>query len=159
MKDMKSASKNDAVVNNQSKGDVDLATVQSIIVACDAGMGSSAMGASMLRKKVQGAGLNIHVTNLAINSLPESADIVITHKDLTDRARKHAPNAHHISLTNFLDSEMYNQLVTKLLAAQNQSAANDDQMVKVSVMAANDDSFEPQQPSVFQIQRENIHLA
>ncbi|EMR35569.1 MULTISPECIES: PTS mannitol transporter subunit IICBA [Vibrio harveyi group] len=158
MKDMKSASKNDAVVNSQSKGDVDLATVQSIIVACDAGMGSSAMGASMLRKKVQDAGLNIHVTNLAIDSLPESADIVITHKDLTDRARKHAPNAHHISLTNFLDSEMYNQLVTKLLAAQNQSAANDDQMVKVSVMAANDDSFEPQQPSVFQIQRENIHL-
>ncbi|EGR2271363.1 PTS mannitol transporter subunit IICBA [Vibrio parahaemolyticus] len=158
MKDMKSASKNDAVVNNESKGDVDLATVQSIIVACDAGMGSSAMGASMLRKKVQDAGLNVHVTNLAINSLPESADIVITHKDLTDRARKHAPNAHHISLTNFLDSEMYNQLVTKLLAAQKQSAANDDQMVKVSVLAANDDSFEPQQPSVFQIQRENIHL-
>ncbi|PFG45315.1 PTS system D-mannitol-specific IIA component (Fru family) /PTS system D-mannitol-specific IIB component (Fru family) /PTS system D-mannitol-specific IIC component (Fru family) [Vibrio sp. ES.051] len=158
MKDMKSASKNGAVVNNQSKGDVDLATVQSIIVACDAGMGSSAMGASMLRKKVQDASLNVHVTNLAINSLPESADIVITHKDLTDRARKHAPNAHHISLTNFLDSEMYNQLVTKLLAAQNQSAANDDQMVKVSVLAANDDSFEPQQPSVFQIQRKNIHL-
>ncbi|TOM18548.1 PTS mannitol transporter subunit IICBA [Vibrio parahaemolyticus] len=158
MKDMKSASKNGAVVNNESKGDVDLATVQSIIVACDAGMGSSAMGASMLRKKVQDAGLNVHVTNLAINSLPESADIVITHKDLTDRARKHAPNAHHISLTNFLDSEMYNQLVTKLLAAQKQSAANDDKMVKVSVLAANDDSFEPQQPSVFQIQRENIHL-
>ncbi|EMK2729646.1 PTS mannitol transporter subunit IICBA [Vibrio alginolyticus] len=158
MKDMRSASKNDAVVNSQSKGDVDLATVQSIIVACDAGMGSSAMGASMLRKKVQDAGLNIHVTNLAINSLPESADIVITHKDLTDRARKHAPNAHHISLTNFLDSEMYNQLVTKLLAAQNQSAANDDQMVKVSLVAANDDNFEPQQTSVFQIQRENIHL-
>ncbi|MBE4128659.1 PTS mannitol transporter subunit IICBA [Vibrio parahaemolyticus] len=158
MKDMKSASKNGAVVNNESKGDVDLATVQSIIVACDAGMGSSAMGASMLRKKVQDAGLNVHVTNLAINSLPESADIVITHKDLTDRARKHAPNAHHISLTNFLDSEMYNQLVTKLLAAQKHSAANDDQMLKVSVLAANDDSFEPQQPSVFQIQRENIHL-
>ncbi|TOK94231.1 hypothetical protein CGI09_28460, partial [Vibrio parahaemolyticus] len=56
------------------------------------------------------------------------------------------------------DSEMYNQLVTKLLAAQKQSAANDDKMVKVSVLAANDDSFEPQQPSVFQIQRENIHL-
>ncbi|WMN87636.1 PTS mannitol transporter subunit IICBA [Vibrio parahaemolyticus] len=157
MKDMKSASKNNAAVNSESKGDVDLATVQSIIVACDAGMGSSAMGASMLRKKVQDAGLNIHVTNLAINNLSESADIVITHKDLTDRARKHAPNAHHISLTNFLDSEMYNQLVTKLLAAQT-SSANDDQMVKVSILAANDDNFEQQQPSVFQIQRENIHL-
>lgn len=163
MKEMKSASKQSssnhgAAVNSENKGDIDLATVQSIIVACDAGMGSSAMGASMLRKKVQDAGLKIHVTNLAINSLTESADIVITHKDLTDRARKHAPNAHHISLTNFLDSQMYNQLVTQLLAAQKPAAANDEQMVKVSVLAANDDSFEPQQPSVFQIQRENIHL-
>ncbi|OLQ91289.1 PTS mannitol transporter subunit IICBA [Vibrio panuliri] len=159
MREMKSGDKAQGdVVSAKSKNNIDMATVQSIIVACDAGMGSSAMGASMLRKKVQDAGLNIHVTNLAINNLPESVDIVITHKDLTDRARKHAPNSMHISLTNFLDSEMYNQLVTKLLAAQKQTAANDDQMVKVSVLAANDDSFEPQQPSVFQIQAENIYL-
>ncbi|WP_425666320.1 PTS mannitol transporter subunit IICBA [Vibrio tubiashii] len=158
MKEMKSGAKSDSAVNAQNKGNIDLANVTSIIVACDAGMGSSAMGASMLRKKVQDAGLNIGVNNLAINSLTESADIVITHKDLTDRARKHAPNAHHISLTNFLNSEMYNQLVTKLLAAQKGAAANDDQNVKASVLAANDDSYEPQQPSVFQIAPENIHL-
>ena len=158
MKEMKSGAKSDSAVNAQNKGNIDLANVTSIIVACDAGMGSSAMGASMLRKKVQDAGLNIDVNNLAINNLTESADIVITHKDLTDRARKHAPNAHHISLTNFLDSEMYNQLVTKLLAAQKGAAANDEHNVKVSVLAANDDSYEPQQPSVFQIAPENIHL-
>ncbi len=158
MKDMKSASKSSAATSAQAKGDVNLATVQTIIVACDAGMGSSAMGASLLRKKVQEAGLNISVTNLAINSLPEDVDIVITHKDLTDRARKHAPNAHHMSLTNFLDGEMYNNLVTQLLAAQKHDAANDDRMVKVSVVAANDDSFEVQASPVFQIQRENIHL-
>ena len=158
MKGMKSASKSSSAANNPNKGKIDLANVKSIIVACDAGMGSSAMGASMLRKKVQSAGLNIDVNNLAINSLTESADIVITHKDLTDRARKHAPNAQHISLTNFLDSEMYNQLVTKLLAAQKGQAANDSQAVKVSVLAANDDHYETQQPSVFQIEAENIHL-
>ncbi len=158
MKDMKSASKSNAATSAQAKGDVNLATVQTIIVACDAGMGSSAMGASLLRKKVQEAGLNISVTNLAINSLPEDMDIVITHKDLTDRARKHAPNAHHMSLTNFLDGEMYNNLVTQLLAAQKHDAANDDRMVKVSIVAANDDSFEVQASPVFQIQRENIHL-
>ncbi|AIW12974.1 PTS mannitol transporter subunit IICBA [Vibrio tubiashii] len=158
MKEMKSGAKSESTVNAQNKGNIDLANVTSIIVACDAGMGSSAMGASMLRKKVQDAGLNIGVNNLAINSLTESADIVITHKDLTDRARKHAPNAHHISLTNFLNSEMYNQLVTKLLAAQKGAAANDEHNAKVSVLAANDDSYEPQQPSVFQIAPENIHL-
>jgi len=158
MKGMKSASKSSSAANNPNKGKIDLANVKSIIVACDAGMGSSAMGASMLRKKVQSAGLNIDVNNLAINSLTESADIVITHKDLTDRARKHAPNAQHISLTNFLDSEMYNQLVTKLLAAQKGQAANDSQAIKVSVLAANDDHYEAQQTSVFQIEAENIHL-
>ncbi|PMK03600.1 PTS mannitol transporter subunit IICBA [Vibrio sp. 10N.261.55.A7] len=157
MNDMKSASKGAPVVN-QNKGDIDLANVTSIIVACDAGMGSSAMGASLLRKKVQEAGLDISVTNCAINSLPQGVDIVITHKDLTDRARLHAENAHHISLTNFLDSEKYNQLVTQLLAAQKGSAANDDNAIKVSILAANDDNYEQTAPPVFQIQSKNIHL-
>ncbi|WGV99937.1 PTS mannitol transporter subunit IICBA [Vibrio sp. YMD68] len=157
MKNMKSASKG-ATVAHQNKGNIDLANVQSIVVACDAGMGSSAMGAGLLRKKIQEAGLAINVTNLAINSLTEGADIVITHKDLTDRARMHAENAHHISLTNFLDSGMYNQLVAKLLSAQKNTAANEDNIGKMSVLAANDDSFEQTQPSVFQIQSKNIHL-
>ncbi|CAH0532746.1 PTS system mannitol-specific EIICBA component [Vibrio stylophorae] len=160
MKAMKSSAKGaPAAVTAEGQAELNCAAVKTIIVACDAGMGSSAMGASMLRKKVQDAGLNISVTNLAINSLPEGVDIVITHKDLTARARQHAPSAHHISLTNFLDSEMYNQLVTKLLAAQNQGAANDDEVGAVSVLAANDDCFEPQQTPVFQIQANNIHLA
>ncbi|AQP37556.1 PTS mannitol transporter subunit IICBA [Vibrio anguillarum] len=157
MKEMKSSAKGNVTAASQ-KSNIDLANVKSIIVACDAGMGSSAMGASMLRKKIKDAGLAIHVTNLAINSLPENAEIVITHKDLTGRARTHAPSAQHISLSNFLDSEMYNQLVTKLLAAQRPKAANDSDVVKVSILAANDDSFEIQKPSVFQIQKENIHL-
>lgn len=157
MKQMKSAPKSSASVNRASKSNLDLANLHSIIVACDAGMGSSAMGASMLRKKVQSAGLNINVTNLAINNLTESAELVITHKDLTDRARQHAPNAQHISLSNFLDSEMYNQLVTKLLAAK-KSAANDEQALKVSVLAANDDHYQPQPTSVFKIGEDNIHL-
>lgn len=157
MKEMKSGSHSAANISSSKKGDIDLANVQSIIVACDAGMGSSAMGASMLRKKVQDAGLAIQVNNLAINSLTESADIVITHKDLTDRARKHAPNARHISLTNFLDSAMYNQLVTSLQAAQT-DAANDDSAAKVSVLAANDDHYDPQPSSVFKIGQDNIHL-
>ena len=68
-------------------------------------------------KKITKPGGN-HVTNLTINSPTGGADIVITRPRSTDRARKHAPKRHHISLVNFLDGEMYNQLVTKLLAAQ-----------------------------------------
>lgn len=95
-----------------------LTEVKKIIVACDAGMGSSAMGAGVLRKKVQDANLDINVINLAINNLPNDADIVITHKDLTERAKQYAPDAHHISLTNFLDSDLYSRLVVELIDAQ-----------------------------------------
>ncbi|MEH6531736.1 MAG: PTS mannitol transporter subunit IICBA [Photobacterium frigidiphilum] len=159
MKGMKAGSKgNSAEVTAEDKSNINMADVRNIIVACDAGMGSSAMGASLLRKKVQDAGLNISVTNCAINSLPQEVDIVITHKDLTDRARKHAANAKHISLTNFLDSQIYNDLVTSIVAANSPDAANDPAMVKVSPVAANEDSFEPQEKQVFRIQAENIHL-
>ncbi len=74
-----------------SAGDVtnDLSHVRKIIVACDAGMGSSAMGAGVLRKKIQDAGLSqISVTNSAINNLPPDVDTVITHRDLTERAMR-----------------------------------------------------------------------
>ena len=104
-------------------GKLNLANVKKIIVACDAGMGSSAMGAGVLRKKIEDTHLDINVTNLAINNLPTDADIIITHKDLTARAKQYAPNAYHISLTNFLDSDLYNQLVNDLIKARGHEVA------------------------------------
>lgn len=129
MQDMKASSKGQSA----PAGDIDMANVRKIIVACDAGMGSSAMGASLLRKKVQAANLNIDVTNLAINSLPGDVDIVVTHRDLTDRARKHAANAHHISLTNFLDNSLYDSLVAKLMTAM-----GDDKQGESGVQSSNE---------------------
>ncbi len=116
------------------------------------------MGASMLRKKIQEVGLPVTVTNMAINSLPAHVDMVITHQDLTDRARQHAPNAEHISLNNFLDSALYNQLVTQLLAAKRQ-AANDSQLIKPSILAANDDRYEVQQQAYSNCKRRTFTLA
>lgn len=88
--------------------------VQKVIFACDAGMGSSAMGASLMKKKFKDAGIAIDVTNAAINNLTEDADIVITHKDLTERAKVKVPNAYHISVDNFLNSPKYDELVEQL---------------------------------------------
>src|SRR5699024_11350687 len=81
--------------------------VEKVIFACDAGMGSSAMRASLLKKKFKEAGLDIFVTNKAINDIPDDADIVITHKDLTDRAKAKNPedrkstrlNSSHVSIS------------------------------------------------------------
>jgi mannitol PTS system EIICBA or EIICB component len=88
--------------------------VNKIVFACDAGMGSSAMGASILRNKTQKAGLEVTVINTAINNLPADADVVITHKDLTDRAKAKLPNATHISVENFLNSPKYDELINNL---------------------------------------------
>lgn len=152
VKDMKAQSKGMvAPVNAGATGD--LSSVRKIIVACDAGMGSSAMGAGVLRKKVKEAGLNnITVTNTAINSLPEDVDIVITHRDLTERAMRHAPQAQHISLTNFLDSGLYTDLVAKLAAVQ-KTEANQQKVITTL-----DDSFEDSEQNLFRLTAANIFL-
>jgi PTS system mannitol-specific IIC component len=107
--ELKGAALNAAVAANiGSKG------IKKIVFACDAGMGSSAMGASLLRGKVQKAGLMVTVTNSAINELPKDADLVITHSSLTGRARQVAPNAEHISVDDFLKSPVYDTLVQRL---------------------------------------------
>ncbi|MEK3854250.1 PTS mannitol transporter subunit IICBA [Cytobacillus sp. FSL H8-0458] len=88
--------------------------VSKIYFACDAGMGSSAMGASLLRKKVKEAGMDIAVTNTAISNLPADAQIVITQEELTPRARQKVPNAFHVSVDNFLSSPEYDKLIDAL---------------------------------------------
>jgi len=97
------------------------APVRSIVFACDAGMGSSAMGASILRDKLKKAGRgDITVVNKAVANLEDDVDLVITQRELTDRARRHAPSARHVSVDNFLSSPVYDDVVR---AAQAESQA------------------------------------
>lgn len=153
MQDMKAQSKGGATP--LAAGDVanDLSHVRKIIVACDAGMGSSAMGAGVLRKKVHDAGLsNISVTNCAINNLPPDVDLVITHRDLTERAMRQVPQAQHISLTNFLDSGLYTSLTERLVAAQRHT--DNEEKVRDSLK----DSFDAADTNLFKLGAENIFL-
>ncbi|MDO8338978.1 MAG: PTS mannitol transporter subunit IIB, partial [Microcella sp.] len=93
--------------------------IQNIVFACDAGMGSSAMGATVLRKKIKDAGIEgITVTNQAITNLTDEADLVITHQDLTARANEQAPHAQHLSVENFMSSPQYDVVVGLLKSQQ-----------------------------------------
>lgn len=94
--------------------DFDYSTVDKVVFACDAGMGSSAMGAGMLKNKFKKAGLDIDVTNSAINQLKGDEDIIITQKTLTERAENKVPEAKHISVDNFLNSPHYDELTEAL---------------------------------------------
>ncbi len=97
---------------------VSASEVNKIVFACDAGMGSSAMGAGRLRKKIEAAGLDITVVNKAIDEIPQDAQIVITHQNLTSRAKEKAPQAEHISIQDFLQTPAYDQLVERLTAEE-----------------------------------------
>ncbi len=86
--------------------------VNTIVFACDAGMGSSAMGASVLRNKIKKAGIEgVTVTNKAIANLDGTADLVITQNQLTDRAKAQSPDAVHVSVDNFMNSPRYDEVV------------------------------------------------
>ncbi|WP_426181743.1 PTS mannitol transporter subunit IICB [Microbacterium sp. TWP3-1-2b2] len=89
-----------------------IAPIQNIVFACDAGMGSSAMGASVLRNKLKKAGIeDVKVTNQAIANLDGTADLVITQQQLTDRAKGKSPNSLHVSVDNFMNAPQYEEVV------------------------------------------------
>ena len=92
--------------------------VKKVIFACDAGMGSSAMGASLLRDKVKKAGItDVTVTNTAINRLQDEAGLlVITQEELAERAAQRTPSAMHVAVDNFLSSPKYDEVVANLKA-------------------------------------------
>ncbi|MCM6930557.1 PTS mannitol-specific transporter subunit IIBC [Enterococcus italicus] len=97
----------------------DYSKVTHIIFACDAGMGSSAMGASILRKLVKNNGLTIPVTNSAIGNLQDEADaLIVSQKELTTRATQKTPSAIHVSVDNFLTAPEYDKVVATLKEAK-----------------------------------------
>jgi PTS system mannitol-specific IIC component len=97
--------------------------IKNIVFACDAGMGSSAMGASVLRNKIKKAGIeDVTVVNKAIAALDGTADLVITQNQLTPRARAQSPNSVHVSVDNFMNSPRYDEVV-ELVRDQHQNGA------------------------------------
>jgi mannitol PTS system EIICBA or EIICB component len=88
------------------------APIRRIVFACDAGMGSSAMGASALRKQIESAGFtDVTVVNKAIANLTDDYDVVVSHRDLTDRAKQSTPSARHVSVDNFMGNPRYQEIV------------------------------------------------
>ncbi|MGO4986608.1 PTS mannitol-specific transporter subunit IIBC [Streptococcus alactolyticus] len=115
----KAASKGQEVAPSQEELMISTDAVQQIIFACDAGMGSSAMGASILREKVKKAGLDIPVTNKAISNLTDTPNtLIVTQEELAERAAQKTPSAIHVSVDNFLATPKYDEIVTRLSGAR-----------------------------------------
>lgn len=109
---MKKASKGIKEESVSAKG---TDAVKKIVFACDAGMGSSAMGATVLRKKLKEAGLeSIQVVHAPVSSIPADAQVVVTHHELGERAAHSNPNAKLVLIQNFLAAPEYDILVKEL---------------------------------------------
>ena len=104
--DMKSQAK--GVTSNQASDDAKVSgqKVKKIVFACDAGMGSSAMGASVLRKKLKQAGLDhIEVVHASVSEIPTDSQIVVTHEELKERAKTSHPNAQLVIINNYMNDQ------------------------------------------------------
>ncbi|WP_067172886.1 PTS lactose transporter subunit IIB [Microtetraspora niveoalba] len=92
--------------------DIQSTDIRKIVVACDAGMGSSVMLASQLRKQLKGLGIEVEHT--PVNSIPADADVVVCHSGLADRARKTAPGTVLVPITIFIGDPAVTTLVTAI---------------------------------------------
>lgn len=110
MKAMKAASKGQA-----GEKQVEGKDIKFIVYACDAGMGSSALGAAALRKKLHKDGYtNITVKNFAIGNIPKDAQIVVSHEKLAQRAIDDSPQAEHIFVKDFTQNNVYDVISERL---------------------------------------------
>ena len=120
----KAASKGQAIPAASTGASVDARDVRKIVFACDAGMGSSAMGATMVRNKLKDAGItDIEVIHFPVGEIPGDCQIVVTHHELSGRAAQRAPQARIIPIKNFMGAPEYNTLVQELLDARKGGSA------------------------------------
>jgi len=97
--------------------------LKKIIYACDAGMGSSAMGASALKNKLKKAGYtHVSITNCAIEDIPADAQIVVTHEKLATRVQNKIPQAEHIFVKDFIQNQVYDIISARLAGLEKGTA-------------------------------------
>lgn len=87
-----------------------------VCFACDAGMGSSAMGAAILRKKLRAMRLDeaVTVVHSSLDQIPEKADLIVTHHYLLKRAMLSAPGRTYMSIGNYTDPAAYEKILDKI---------------------------------------------
>ena len=92
--------------------------VKLVVFVCEAGMGSSLIGANQLKKRVKDAKLNVRVIHSPVNEIPADTDVVVAHEGLAERARKVAPTAVVLTFRNFMNNTASDQLLRSLVAGE-----------------------------------------
>jgi mannitol-specific phosphotransferase system IIBC component len=88
--------------------------VNKIVIACEAGMGSSLMVTNQLKKKVKQANLAVKVEHTPARAIPKDAQVVVVHKALANLAREKAPWAVVLSFDNFMNIPAFDRIIKAL---------------------------------------------
>ena len=96
--------------------------VKLVVFVCEAGMGSSLIGANQLKKRIKDAGLDVKVIHSPVNQIPPNTDVVVSHEGLADRARKVAPSAVVLTFRNFMNNTASDKLIKSLVAGEDVAA-------------------------------------
>lgn len=96
--------------------------VKKIVFACDAGMGSSAMGATKFRNRIKSLRPDLTVINTSVDNIPSDCDIAVVQITLAERAKKSVPQAQLVTLHNFLADPELDALFDQLTQNQEQAA-------------------------------------
>lgn len=88
--------------------------IKFIAFACDAGLGSSAMGASSFRKKLEKEGISVEVKNYAIEKVPNEVDVIVTHQNLLDRTRLAWPDKRIVTINEFMKDPNLDSLLSEV---------------------------------------------
>lgn len=99
------------------------AGVRKVVFACDAGMGSSAMGATKFRNRIKAQRPDLTVINTSVDTIPADCDIAVVQITLVERARKSVPQAQIVTLHNFLADPALDALYEQLTAEQDAGQA------------------------------------
>ena len=94
--------------------------VRKVVFACDAGMGSSAMGATKFRNRIKAQRPDLTVINTSVDTIPSDCDIAVVQITLVERARKSVPQAQIVTLHNFLADPALDALYEQLTQKQGQ---------------------------------------
>lgn len=112
------------IQTTQNAADVKTEGVKKIVFACDAGMGSSAMGATKFRNRVKAQRPDLTVINTSVDNIPSDCDIAVVQVTLVQRAEKSAPQAQIITINNFLADPALDTLYAQLTTEKDSSANN-----------------------------------
>lgn len=92
--------------------------ITNVAFACDAGLGSSAMGAGAFKKKLKEQGIEITVRHYAIERVPQEAQVVVTHENLLERAKIAMPEKRIVTIKNFLGDPNIDRLMQEIIEQQ-----------------------------------------